>query len=297
MKTRIITAAVGLVILGIIMMLFNTPVLELALSLVTLIGIHEIFKAFDLGEKTTHIYAAFVPYVLLMMFSSYGFAGGLQLKVLMIPATYLLVLYLAICLIRRSQTLSAAKLGGMTMFSAITILGFYSMEYIRSVLPSQEAIYLILTGLAFAWGGDTFAYFAGRFFGKHKLAPIVSPKKTVEGAIGGIFGSGILGIGIMAAARALTDGAVGGTFSYPVIFILGMACSVLGIFGDLFASAVKRQCGIKDYGTIFPGHGGILDRFDSVLFIMPLVAMAVWFMVSVLPQMNTMMVAGVMVTG
>lgn len=286
MKTRIITAAVGLVILGIIMMLFNTPVLEAALCLVTLIGVHEIFKAFDLGEKTRHIYAAFVPYVLLVMFSAYGFVGGLKINVLLVPATYLLVLYLAICLIRRSQTLSAAKLGGMATFSAITIMGFYSMTYIKSVLPSEEAIYLILTGLAFAWGGDTFAYFAGRFFGKHKLAPIVSPKKTVEGAIGGVFGSGILGVAITAAARALTDGAAGGTFGYLHIFVLGMACSGLGILGDLFASAVKRQCGIKDYGKIFPGHGGILDRFDSVLFIMPLVAMAVWFVVSVVPAMG-----------
>ena len=66
-------------------------------------------------------------------------------------------------------------------------------------------------------------------------------------------------------------------FGYVAVFLLGMGCSVLGILGDLFASAIKRQLGIKDYGTIFPGHGGIMDRFDSVLFIAPLVALAVWF--------------------
>ncbi len=287
MKTRIITAVVGLLVLGVVMLLFNTPVLELAVSLIAIIGVHEIFKAYDLGEKTNNLFVPFVPYILLVMFSPYPLIGDLQVKTLLVPCTYLLMLYLAICLIRRSQTLSAAKLGGMTMFSAVIIAGFYSLVYIRSALPSTEAIYLILTGLAFAWGGDTFAYFSGYFFGKHKLAPIVSPKKTVEGAIGGVLGSGILGVGITAAARALTDGAVGGTFAYPAIFVLGMACSVLGILGDLFASAVKRQCKIKDYGTIFPGHGGILDRFDSVLFIMPVVAIAVWFMVSVMPVLKT----------
>lgn len=285
MKTRIITAVVGLVILGIVMLFFNTPVLELAVSLVTIIGVHEIFKAYDLGEKTTHVFVPFIPYILLVMFSPYTLVGELQIKTLLVPCTYLLMLYLAICLIRRSQTLSAAKVGGMTMFSAVVIAGFYSIVYIRSVLPSYEAIYIILTGLFFAWGGDTFAYFSGYLFGKHKLAPIVSPKKTVEGAIGGVIGSGVLGVAITAAARALTDGAVGATFSYPSIFALGMACSILGIFGDLFASAVKRQCQIKDYGTIFPGHGGIMDRFDSVLFIMPVVAIAVWFMVSVMPML------------
>ena len=278
MKTRIITAAVGLVLLAIVMTLFNTPVVELVLSLVTLLGLHEIFKAFNLGEKTTHVYAAFVPYTLLLMFSGYSTV----VKALMVPATYLLMLYLALCLIRRSQTLDAGKLGGFVMFSAITLVGFYSLVYIKNVLPAAqygcEAIYIIVMGLVFAWGGDTFAYFSGYFFGKHKLAPIVSPKKTVEGAIGGVLGSGILGVLCTMIARALTDGLAGATFGYGTVFLLGMICSVLGIFGDLFASAVKRQCGIKDYGTIFPGHGGIMDRFDSVLFIMPVVAIAVWLM-------------------
>lgn len=131
--------------------------------------------------------------------------------------------------------------------------------------------------LAFAWGGDTFAYFTGRLFGKHKLAPLVSPHKTVEGAIGGILGSGLVGVLCTVAARGLTGHAAGSMFGYIAVFLLGMGCSVLGILGDLFASAIKLQLGIKDYGTIFPGHGGIMDRFDSVLFITPLVALAVWF--------------------
>ncbi len=288
MKTRIITAAVGLVVLAVVMFFFNTPVFEIAIALITLIAIHEIYTAFDLGKNEKHVYGAFVPYTFLVMFSGYP-----AIKVVLVPLSFLFMLYLAICVIWHNQTLSAAKLGGMASFSALVLVSFYALVFIKNRLPMDrygyEAIYLIMLALAFAWGGDSAAYFAGRFFGKHKLAPVVSPHKTVEGAIGGVLGSGVLGVLCTVVARGLTgwtmiEGAhaaggylAGGLFGYLPIFLLGMVCSVLGILGDLFASAVKRQCSIKDYGAIFPGHGGILDRFDSVLFIAPVMAISVWF--------------------
>ena len=198
-------------------------------------------------------------------------------------------MYLAVCLLWHNQTLSAAKLGGMVVFSGLMIACFYSIVFIKNHLNNQfESIYLIMMILCFAWGGDSAAYFAGRYFGKHKLAPVVSPHKTIEGAIGGVLGSGVLGVLCTLAAQALSVHLAGGkaclllermsasAVSYLVVFILGMACSLLGILGDLFASAVKRQCAIKDYGTIFPGHGGIMDRFDSVTFIAPAAALLVW---------------------
>lgn len=288
MKTRIITAAVGLVVLAVVMFFFNTPVFEIVIASITLIAVHEIYRAFDLGKNEKHIYGAFIPYTFLVMFS-----GHPAVKVVLVPLSFLFMLYLAICLIWHNQTLSAAKLGGMAAFSSLVLVSFYAFVYIKNRLPMEEygyeAIYLIILALAFAWGGDSSAYFAGRFFGKHKLAPVVSPHKTVEGAIGGVLGSGVVGVLCTVVARGLTGWTVmgvghatagylaGGLFGYLPIFLLGMVCSVLGILGDLFASAVKRQCAIKDYGTIFPGHGGILDRFDSVLFIAPVVAIAVWF--------------------
>ncbi|WP_418666155.1 phosphatidate cytidylyltransferase [Allofournierella sp.] len=303
MKTRIITAAVGLVVLGVVMFFFNTPVFEIVIALITLIAIHEIYTAFDLGKNEKHVYGAFVPYTFVVMFSGYP-----AVKAVLVPLSFLFMLYLAICVIWHNQTLSAAKLGGMASFSALVLVSFYALVYIKNRLPMDrygyEAIYLIMLALAFAWGGDSAAYFAGRFFGKHKLAPVVSPHKTVEGAIGGVLGSGVLGvlctvvargltgwtmieggrhIGYMASWAAIGESGIaggylaGGLFGYLPIFLLGMVCSVLGILGDLFASAVKRQCSIKDYGAIFPGHGGILDRFDSVLFIAPVMAISVWF--------------------
>ena len=158
-------------------------------------------------------------------------------------------------------------------------------ERLKELLPVEkfgyDAIFFILLILCFAWGGDTCAYFAGRAFGKHKLCPVVSPKKTVEGAVGGVLGTMVFGVLVtviysIAADRMeeFTRSNIGVSM-YVIIALLACVAAVLGIYGDLFASVVKRQCGIKDYGTIFPGHGGILDRFDSVMFIAPFVTMVV----------------------
>ena len=108
---------------------------------------------------------------------------------------------------------------------------------------------------------DIFAYFTGYFFGKHKLIPLVSPKKTIEGSIGGILGSTV---GCMI---------LGHFFGMEMIHmvVIGLVGSIIAQFGDLFASSIKRYVGIKDYGKLIPGHGGILDRFDSVILVAPFV--------------------------
>ena len=224
-------------------------------------------------------YAGAVPLTLLVMLSSSQMVRGLLL-----PVAFLTVLFYNVCQITHVQTLDFGKLTGFVYFSGVITFCFYSLIHLKRMLPfaqyRYDAIYFILLILCFAWGGDTAAYFAGRAFGRHKLAPIVSPHKTVEGAVGGVLGS-------MAAGCVLTlvYSLLSKTYNvlsihvlarhYMVLLGMGAVASVLGILGDLFASAVKRQAGIKDYGTIFPGHGGILDRFDSVMFIAPFVSIAV----------------------
>lgn len=279
MKTRIITALVGLPVLFLIMALFNTLFFNAAIAVVCLIAVHEVFNAFQF-EKQNYVYWGFVPYILLLTM------GNEQLvSACFMPATYLLALYLVLCLIANSQKLSAAKLGGMVAFSGVIIVCFTSIIALKNLLPREQygydALYFVFLILGFAWGGDTAAYFTGRACGKHKLAPIVSPNKTVEGAVGGVFGSMLLGVIVTACYTAIHGSLFGMQASevnwkyYVIVALIGGAGSLLGIVGDLFASVVKRQCGIKDYGTIFPGHGGIMDRFDSVQFIAPLVVMAV----------------------
>ncbi|MCX7715665.1 MAG: phosphatidate cytidylyltransferase [Clostridia bacterium] len=118
-----------------------------------------------------------------------------------------------------------------------------------------------------AWITDTSAYFTGVFLGKNKLAPAISPKKTIEGSIGGVVGTMFFcGLYMLILNSFFHYGG-----DYFKIVVLGFIASILSQVGDLVASAIKRECGVKDFGTIFPGHGGILDRFDSVIFVAPVV--------------------------
>ncbi len=130
--------------------------------------------------------------------------------------------------------------------------------------------FFVLLGLAIAWMSDTGAYFCGKFFGKNKLCPEVSPKKTIEGFIGGII-TCILSMIIIALIFNNFIFPQKHQISYVLIIILGLIGSPISALGDLCFSAIKRKCGVKDFGTLMPGHGGILDRFDSVIFVLPYV--------------------------
>lgn len=286
MKTRIITAVVGLAVLAVVLAFFDTILFDLVLAAICLLAIHEVFTAMGFGKKQWYLYAAAVPFTMLLMLSSSGAARAALLAV-----GFLTVLFYNVVLITHDKTLDFGKLSGFIYFSGVILFCFYSLIHLKRCLPMDmygyDAIYFILLILCFAWGGDTAAYFAGRAFGKHKLAPIVSPHKTVEGAIGGIFGSVLVGVVLTLVYSFLSASHNVITIQvqprhYAILVVMGAIASVLGILGDLFASSVKRQVGIKDYGTIFPGHGGILDRFDSVMFIAPFVSIAVRYFFYVL---------------
>ena len=286
MKTRVITAVVGLAVLAAVLAFFDTIVFDFVLSAICLLAIHEVFSAMGFGKKQWYLYAAAVPFTLLVMLTS-----SQSVRALILPFCFLLVLFLNVCQIAHVQTLDFGKLSGYVYFSGVIVFCFYSLIHLKRCLPfaqyRYDAIYFILLILCSAWGGDTAAYFAGRAFGKHKLAPIVSPHKTLEGAIGGIFGSVLAGVVLTLVYSFLSASHNVITIQvqprhYAILVVMGAIASVLGILGDLFASSVKRQVGIKDYGTIFPGHGGILDRFDSVMFIAPFVSIAVRYFFYVL---------------
>ena len=146
-----------------------------------------------------------------------------------------------------------------------------------------DAGFLVLLCAGIAWGGDIMAYFSGYLFGKHKMAPKLSPKKTIEGAIGGVIGSVVIALGMtyLYGLTAFSANSVVADVSEQWIILVAFAAmgSFVGIIGDLFASAVKRQQGIKDYGNIMPGHGGVLDRFDSFLFVAVIISLMADFIV------------------
>ena len=142
-----------------------------------------------------------------------------------------------------------------------------SLIILHDIDKVNGLMYLIM-GLCGAWLADSGAYFVGTFIGKKKLCPEISPKKTVEGFVGGIFITGLLFMLInFGYSKILPHFTV--SVNYFEVCVLGMILAVVGTLGDLSASVVKRQCGIKDYGNIMPGHGGLMDRFDSVVFVAP----------------------------
>ena len=142
------------------------------------------------------------------------------------------------------------------------------LSFIALVRGTEHGLYMVWLILISAWGSDTCAYAVGMLIGKKKIFPILSPKKSLEGCIGGVLGAGILG-GVYAELvidQIITDQRV-----VPIIAFICMVGAVMSMVGDLAASAIKRNNGIKDYGKLIPGHGGIMDRFDSVIVTAPMV--------------------------
>lgn len=278
LKTRVITSVFFVAVLIVVFFLFNTIIFELVFTLICLMAVYEVYRAYQFGQRSLYIYIGFVPVLIIILLQDY-----LSVRTLLLPVIFAFLLFIVINIIIHVNTLNFSKLSGLSVFAMVLVFCFYSIISLKSLLPGAvygyDAIYFIALIFAYAWGGDTMAYFVGMKFGKHKLAPQVSPKKTVEGAIGGIFGSMILGIVVtfiyLGIFRQTITLQVENIVYYIVVALFSIAGSLLGLMGDLFASAIKRQCSIKDFGTIFPGHGGILDRFDSLMLIAPLVSMAV----------------------
>lgn len=147
-------------------------------------------------------------------------------------------------------------------FTAIfyTTAGYSAIVILRD--EGRVGRFLFLIPFVFAWVTDTFAYFSGRLFGKHKLIPAVSPKKTVEGAVGGLLFGAVTAV-VYGLIATKVDPAVHA--NYWVLSFGGIAIALVSQIGDLLMSAIKRQFGLKDFGKFLPGHGGLLDRFDSTL--------------------------------
>ena len=219
-----------------------------------------------------------------------GKTNGLEI------AGYLAVViyYLTIAYLPVSYHLPAVILGVLVMMCIFVftypkyqnkqiITAFFGMVYV-GVMLSYIYQTRVLPGGAFlvwliflcSWGCDTCAYCVGVLIGKHKMAPVLSPKKSIEGAVGGVLGAALLGSIYAAATGAYNPNPAHTPLIYAIICGVGALVSMVG---DLAASAIKRQENIKDYGTLIPGHGGILDRFDSVIFTAPVIyALAITLM-------------------
>ena len=266
MVKRIITSVVALaVFVGI---LFLPPIcFTVALAAVILFMLYECYSATkaDLGMKTI----GFISAVILML-SIYFF------KALEWDTFAWATASIGIIFIIALHMITVVAKHGKRNYKDILSNGFLTMYIVISMgcvwltKETFDTATMLLTFIC-AWSCDTFAYFTGRFLGKHKLIPHVSPNKTVEGSVGGVIGAMVICIVYLLIVKNVFDTNML-TWSNVVVegAVYGLVGGALSQLGDLIASAIKRDTGIKDFGWIFPGHGGFMDRFDSVMFIAPI---------------------------
>lgn len=271
MKQRVITGVVGLLIFFVALASFGTFIFNIVISIVSAIIVHELLSAY---RYTDNRLITWVCCIFAGLFPVVYYTGYTN-------CIYMAVVFAGILVaisLRYHEKIKLEQIG-MAFFIALAYpFSMTSILIIREQFGLVYGIFITLMIFTCAWGSDTGAYFIGRFFGKRKLAPKLSPNKTVEGVFGGIF-SCMAFVAIITTSYFYIVTSIGEIFNFNLVFLAIMTIlgSLVGVSGDLFASMIKRQCGIKDFGTIFPGHGGVVDRFDSVLMIAPFILVAVQF--------------------
>ena len=258
MKTRIIVGTL-LVIMLIAVLYFGGFILLSVLALFSLAAIYEMGqtfrkKSYDPILIPAYIFALAYPFV-------YFYLGMLSMFILYLSSVMATMIWSLFTKRHTTNDIipSLFILSYPTLFLMCMLLVYFSFG---------RTIALVSAGMAYAAPecADTFAYFGGTLLGKHKLCPTISPKKTVEGAVFALIGGPAFGVGMYYLQRLW-----GANIQLLVLILLGLGCGLLSQFGDLFASLLKRWAGVKDFSSVFPGHGGIIDRIDSILFCTPLV--------------------------
>lgn len=256
-KTRLLS---GIVLVAILLVLIITgkDLLLVALAVISVIGMTEIYKVMNMEKSLPAIfgYAACLAFYAIIRF--------LDIR-LSIPLFLLfLILILAVFVLSYPKYHSNQI---MLVFFGLFYVGVM-LSFIYQTRMLSDGAFVVWLIILSAWGCDTCAYCSGMLLGKHKLAPVLSPKKSIEGAIGGIVGAALAGFLYALCINGFAGEMPGRLWQYPLICACG---AVISQIGDLAASGIKRNHEVKDYGRLIPGHGGILDRFDSVIFTAPVI--------------------------
>ena len=254
--TRLIS---GIVLLAglVALFVFGDPYATVAFGLLSLIADYELMRVFkhekdELGVVTL---ISVLVYYVLVFFGEEGYTVQLIATTMVILLTIYVIRYPKIRIEAVSQCFFAVVYAGILMSHIV---------FTRNLPQGAWLVWLIVMG---SWGADTCAYCAGKLFGKHHFSEL-SPKKTIEGCVGGVLGAGLIAFGYAFFVPDMTWFPISPKIVFPIVVMIS---AVVSIFGDLAASAIKRNYEIKDYGHIIPGHGGVLDRFDSVIFVAPFV--------------------------
>ena len=256
-RTRLISGIV-LVAAALVLIIAGGEILLAAACVISLIGMYELYRVYKI-ERTALAFAGYAAAVLFY----------LDLYVQWIPDRMLFVIGLLIVLLA-VYVLAYPKYHASQMTAV-----FFGVFYVAAMLSCvwqtrmmEQGAYIVWLIFLCSWGCDTCAYCVGVKFGRHKMSPVLSPKKSVEGAVGGLAGTFLLTAvyaSVFRAQMGITNGQI------LILAAISTAGGLISMIGDLAASAIKRNYQIKDYGTLIPGHGGIMDRFDSVIFTAPVI--------------------------
>ena len=238
-----------------------------SMCLLSLIGIFELMRVYKQEKRIPAImaYLTTIVYYLMLFINR----EDLLMPVMVVYLLVVLAVYVLGFPRYRDRDIMAAFFS----FFYVSVC----LSYVFRLRDVKDGGYLIILVFLCSWGNDTLAYATGRLIGKHKMSPVLSPKKSIEGLIGGIVGAGLLGVifGIIFNANVTP------VANAPLWFgLVGMVGAIPAVIGDLAASAIKRNNDVKDYGKLIPGHGGVLDRFDSMIFTAPIIYYAVQFVLA-----------------
>ena len=257
MKMRVITAAVLLPLLLLVLLIAPKIVAALVFGLLFAIAAYEMLYRTHL---VTHVRLVFYSAVMAFTMSIWSYFGGR-------PATGMLCFMVFGVVLFSEMMLDHVRVR-FEMLAMCFVAGYlvpYMLSAVIRILAQPLGRYLVLIPFVVGFLSDAGAYIVGKRFGKHKLSPVVSPNKTLEGSLGGIV-TAIVGMILYAVILHFLKFRV----NYLIAILYGFLGSLAGSFGDLSFSVIKRQTGLKDYGNLIPGHGGVLDRFDSMVMVAPL---------------------------
>lgn len=254
-----------LVIIALVTIIMGKDVLFVTIAIISLIGLSEILKVFKVHTKLPGVsaYLAAIGYFVLLRLEYMEYFMPMIIAYLMV----LMAIYVFSFPKYHTNEIIPCFFG---VFYVVIML-----SYVYQVRMMEDGLYTVWLIFLCSWGCDTCAYLVGVMFGKHKMAPILSPKKSIEGAIGGLVGAALLGLAYAHIFKGNMTSINNPLILFPVVCVVG---GLISMVGDLAASGIKRNNDIKDYGKLIPGHGGILDRFDSVIFTAPIIYYLISFM-------------------
>ena len=262
--TRLASGIVLVILLG-AGFYIGGPFMAVMFCLISVVGMYEFYRATGILEKDKKISGLTLPGYLGCLFTyayEYAFKGDITYLAL-IPV-FVCILMLAVFVLTFPKFESRQVVYAFFGYCYIALM--LSFVYLTRTLPDGK---LLIWLVIFAtWVCDTFAYLTGMAFGKHKLAPVLSPKKSIEGSVGGVVFSALFAGVYGYIMKNYLDADYNAALAFAVCCALG---AIVSQIGDLAASAFKRNFDVKDYGSLIPGHGGIMDRFDSMIFTAPMI--------------------------